>query len=135
MLKGLNWIGVIAALVVAQAASYLWYAVLFVHQLTEPMAPASRTPIGMVEAALLSLIMLIGVAWVIKRTGHDSLVGGVGAALILWFCFPFTGEAFEWLYMGRSVKMFEIDAGYTLLLMLLSGALIGGLKIGQTKSG
>ncbi len=130
MLKGLNWIGIVAALVVTQALSFLWYGVLFAHALTEPLSPAAKTPLGMAEAALFSLITLIGLAWVLRHTGRDNVVGGVLVGALLWLCFPLMGEAMDWLYMGRNPAMVEIDAGFSLVYMLVAGALIGGLRFG-----
>ncbi|HEY3811931.1 MAG TPA: DUF1761 domain-containing protein [Caulobacteraceae bacterium] len=130
MLQGLNWVGVIVALVVTQAASWLWYGKLFADKMSVPLSPAAKTPAGYAEGAVFSLIMLIGIAWVIRRTNRDSLVGGVVTSLFLWFVFPFMGESLDWLYMGRSMSMVEIDAGYTFVYFLIAGALIGGLKLG-----
>jgi hypothetical protein len=134
MLKGLNWIGIAAALVVTQGLSFLWYAKLFAHALTEPLSPAAKTPLGMAEAALFSLITLIGLAWVLRHTGRDNLVGGVLVAALLWLCFPLMGEAMDWLYMGRDLAMVQIDSGFSLIYMLVSGALIGGLELGGAKA-
>jgi hypothetical protein len=129
MLQGLNWAGIIAALVVTQAMSWFWYGKLFADRLTIPLAPQATTPAGYAEGALFSLIMLTGAAWVIKRTGNDNLVGGVTTAFILWFAFLFMSASMEWLYAGRSITMIEIDGGFSLVYMLVAGALIGGLKL------
>ena len=130
MLQGLNWVGVAVALVVTQAMSWLWYGKLFADKMTEPMSAAAKTPLGMAEGAAFSLIMLIGLGWVIHHTGRDSLVGGVLVGALLWFVFPFMGECMNWLYMGRDMTMVEIDGGFTFVYFLISGALIGGLKFG-----
>jgi hypothetical protein len=134
MLKGLNWIGIVAALVVTQGMSFLWYGVWFAHALTEPMSPAAKTPLGMAEAALFSLVTLIGLAWVLRHTRRDTVVGGMLVGALLWLCFPLMGEAMDWLYMGRAAAMVAIDGGYSLAYMLVSGALIGGLKFGGAKA-
>lgn len=131
MLQGLNWVGVIVALVVGQAMSWVWYAILFADKMTEPLSPAAKTPLGYAEAALFQLVMLIGVAWVIRRTNRDTLMGGLVTGVFLWFVFPLMGELMDWLFMGRNLTMVEIDAGYALAFFLVGGALIGGLKLGR----
>ena len=129
MLQGLNWVGVVVALVVTQAMSWLWYGKVFAYKLTVPMSPAAKTPQGYAEGALFSLIMLMGIAWVIRRTNRDSLVGGAVTGAFLWFVFPFMGTSLDWLYMGKPMGMVEIDAGFTFVYFLVAGALIGGLKL------
>jgi hypothetical protein len=131
MLQGLNWVGVIVALVVTQGLSWLWYGKLFTDKLTVPMSPAAKTPLGMAEGALFSLIMLMGIAWVIRRTNRDSLMAGAITGAFLWFVFPLMGMSLDWLYMGKPMGMVEIDAGFTFVYFLAAGALIGGLKFGS----
>jgi hypothetical protein len=133
MLQGLNWIGVIAALAASQVMSFVWYGVLFAKRLTEPLSPQMKTPAGYAEAAAFSLIMLVGLAWVIRRTNRDNLVGGVMTGAAIWFFFPFMGECMNWLYLGRDVDMVVIDSGYSLLFMVVGGALIGGVKLGARR--
>ncbi|HWE46565.1 MAG TPA: DUF1761 domain-containing protein [Caulobacteraceae bacterium] len=129
MLQGLNWVGVIVALVVSQVASWLWYGMLFADKLSQPMSPAAKTPMGYAEGALFSLVMLIGIAWVIRRTNRESLMAGLVTGAFLWFVFPFMGACLNWLYMGEPTSMLEIDGGFTLVYFLIAGALIGGVKL------
>jgi hypothetical protein len=136
MMKSINWAGVIAALVVTQLLSWVWYGTLFgaaLHDLY-PTAPPLAGPMTYVEGVVLSLVMLLGVNWIVSRLGSNSYVAGAKTGLFLWVFFPLAGELMRYVYMADPIKAVAIDAGYTLVYMVIGGALIGGLKLGGAKS-
>jgi hypothetical protein len=130
----LNLPGIVAALVVTQGLSFLWYGVLFaadLHSLYGMAGPSGG--LTYTEGAALSILMLLGVNWIVERLGSNSFLAGARTGFFLWLFFPLAGELMRYVYMAEPIKGIAIDAGYELLYMLIAGALIGGLKLGGAK--
>ncbi|MBS0298095.1 MAG: DUF1761 domain-containing protein [Proteobacteria bacterium] len=135
MIKSLNLPGIVAALVVTQGLSFLWYGQLFAADL-RALYPAMTPPSGAMtylEGAALSLLMLLGVGWIVGRLGSGSFFTGARTGFFLWMFFPLPGELMRCVYMGEPIRGVAIDAGYELAYMIIAGALIGGLKFGGAK--
>lgn len=131
MVKSINWLGVVAGLVFGQVLSFLWYGMLFARQLHDLMPTSARTPLGMAEGVGLTVVMLVGLSLILKRMGADGWAGGAKAGGLLWFFLPFVGELMNVVYMGEGQALFLANAGYTSLFMVVSCALLGGLKLGS----
>jgi hypothetical protein len=134
MVKSINWAGVLAALVFGQALSFLWFGLLFGPRLHGLMAASARTPIGLAEGVGLSLVMIIGLSLILNRMGAAGWAGGAAAGALLWFFLPFISELMNMVYLGEGMTLFLADAGYTLIFMVVTGALLGGLKLGGAKA-
>ena len=57
--------------------------------------------------------------------GHVSLRTGVVTGLVFWVGFILTTTATGYAYSGRNLKLFIIDTGHWLIVMVLMGAIIG----------
>ncbi len=132
MLKGLNWVGVIAGFVYAELLGYVWYAVVFAAKLKGMMPASATSPTGYAEGALISLITVIGTAWLVKKSGTAGYVAGAIFGAAVWFFLPFMGEMSNYVYAGKTMEMIEIDAGFMLLFLAGVGALTAGLKLGKS---
>ena len=84
-MKGINWVGVIAAVVVGQVIGFLWYGMLFEEQW---MALSGVTPSGdaantaMALGVVNQLVVAVGLAWLIGKLGNATLAGGATAGLL-----------------------------------------------------
>jgi hypothetical protein len=134
MTKSINWLGVVAALVFGQALSFVWYGKLFGPQLHDAMAASARTPLGMAEGAGLALLMIVGLAVILGRMGAKGWAGGAAAGALLWLVLPFLGELMNVVYMGEGRVLFLANAGYTLIFMTVTGALLAGLQLPMAKA-
>lgn len=130
MSRSINWPGVIVALIVTQFLSFLWFGRLFAAQLHGTMSPAARTPIGLAEGAGLALVMIVGLNLILNRMGAFGWRGGVLGGAFLWVFLPLIGEVMNVLYMGESTSLFLIHAGWTLIFLVVAGALVEGLRFG-----
>jgi hypothetical protein len=130
MARTINWPGVIAALVLTQFLSFLWFGRLFGPQLHGVMSPAARTPLGLAEGAGLALVMIIGLNLILNRMGAFGWTGGVAGGAFLWVFLPLIGEVMNVLYMGESRTLFLAHVGYALIFLVVSGALVEGLRVG-----
>ena len=130
MARSINWPGVFAALVVTQVLSFLWFGRLFGPQLHGLMSPAARTPLGMAEGAGLALVAIIGLNVILNRMGAVGFMPGAAGGALLWVFLPLIGEVMNVLYMGESTSLFLIHAGWTLVFLVVAGALVEGLRFG-----
>ena len=134
MLKGVNWIAVIVAIVLLEVLGYLWYGPLFGEAWTaalghEPDMSNANTlmAIGVVN----TLVVVIGLAWLTGRLGATTLVHSVMVSLAAWFFFDFTTQALEYLYMGMSQQLVCINMGYQLVSYVVTGAVLALVTFGR----
>ena len=131
-MKGINWVGVIAALIVGQVIGFLWYGIAFGDQwmaltgVTE--ADAGTTP--MVLGAVNQLVTAIGLGWLINKLGTATLVGGGTAGLLAGVFFAATTAAQNFIYAGADTGLIPIDIGYLLVAYTAMGATVGAVKLG-----
>ena len=134
-MKGINWIGVLAALVASQAIGFVWYGLLFEAQWTDLAGIAvsgSEGSTAMALGAVQNLVIAIGLGWLIARTGKTGWVGGATAGLIACLFFGLATMALRFIYGDDNPGLIPIDGGYMLIQYGVSGALIGGLRLGRT---
>lgn len=129
MLKGINWAGVVAAVIVNQLLGWAWYGMLFKDKFASVMSAKASTPVGYVEGALIDLVMIAGIAWILARMGRTGLTPAVMTAVGLWVTFPLMISLMNWLYIGEPMDMVMLDAGYSLLHTLIAAALIATVKL------
>ncbi|HEY3890002.1 MAG TPA: DUF1761 domain-containing protein [Caulobacteraceae bacterium] len=131
MLKGLNWTAVLVSAVLLEALGYLWYGPLFGKLWTAAMGPAAANghqTLAMALGVVNTLILVIGLAWLLRRLGASALTAAVAGALAAWFFFDFTTMAVDYLYESRSLTVVGINMGYQLVAYLLAGVILGVLK-------
>ena len=136
MLKGVNWIAVVVATVVLEVLGYVWYAVAFKAAWTAAGGGAQTN--GLSQGAAYGLgvvntvIIMIGLAWLLARLGRSGLMASVGAALAAWLFFDFTTMAIDFLYQGQSAALVQINMGEQLVSYLLAGVIFGLLPAKRT---
>ena len=134
-MKGINWLGVLAALVASQTIGIVWYGLLFEAQWTDLTGIAvsgSEGSTAMALGAVQNLVIAIGLGWLIARTGMTGWVGGATAGLIACLFFGLATIALRFIYGDVNPGLIPIDGGYMLIQYGVSGALIGGVRLGRT---
>ncbi len=134
-MKGINWIGVLAALAASQAIGFVWYGMLFSAQwmaLTGIAVSDGESSFAMALGALQNLVIAIGLGWLIARTGMAGWVGGARAGLIACVFFGLATMSLRFIYGDDNPGLIPIDGGYMLIQYLVSGALIGGVRLGKS---
>lgn len=133
-MKGINWIGVVAALVAGQAIGFAWYGMVFQEQW---MALSGITPseaeggAAMMWGIVQNLVICIGLSWLVARTGTQGWLQGALVALAACIFFGLATMALRFIYGDDDPGLIPIDGGYMLVQYLVSGALIGGLRLGK----
>ena len=137
MLKGLNWAGVVVALIVTEVLSYVWYGQIFGPKIHDLMDPASTQGVGIIEGLVLAALCLVGTAWVVRATGSDTWSKGAVTGAMIWFFFGLTGVTMGWLYLSKgpgTTELLQANIGFDLLFFVIGGACAGGLRLGGVKT-
>jgi hypothetical protein len=142
MFKGVNWIAVLIAFVLLEVVGYLWYGMIFSKSWTAEMAAIGLKPdmsssaqtASIVEGMVLTLVQILGMAWLFGRLGVSTLGAGVTTALAVWVVFALTTQGMEYVYMGFTPKLMAINCGQLAVAYVLSGAVLGGVRFGAPKA-
>ncbi len=131
MTISINWIAVVLAAVAAFALGSIWYGPLFSKAWLREngftaegvsgrrMAPLFIGSFGLTAFAAAFLAAFVGPD---ATAGFGAIAGG--AAGIGWVA-TFTG--IHYLYEGKSLKLFLINAGYSVSSLIVMGAIIGAM--------
>ena len=133
MFKTLNWGGALAALIYGQALSFLWYGTAFAAAERAMFPDAPSGPMVYAEGAALSLLLVIGLAWIVSATSSRGWMAGLRTGVVFWVLILLPIGLMNPVYMGTSLKQAQIDLGYELLFLAGAGALIGGLTVGRRR--
>ncbi len=131
MLKGVNWIAVLVAVVLLEALGFLWYGPLFGARWVTALGKTpdmSNTGLLMSLGVVNTVIIVLGLSWLLRRLGAGSLQAAIMGALAAWFFFDFTTMAIDYLYVGHTAELVLINMGYQLVSYLAAGAVLGLIR-------
>lgn len=132
----LNWIAILVAAIASFLFQALWYSLF----MTEWLAGVDRTrewlmntsvvtpPLQYGTAILCSVIAAAVLSVVIQASGKQNVQRGVLCAALIWLGFVATTWAREYIFEVRPLQLFFINAGYSLIDLILIGAIVGGWK-------
>ena len=135
---GINFVAVLIAAVVAWLVSAGWYMSLGkIYQAAQGKTPEQcKAEMQRPGAFLPFVYALIGnlvIAWMLAGVlGHLGQVtpwNGVISGAFLWFGFILTTMVVNFCFSGRSWRLLLIDLGNWLIVMVLTGAVIGWLGV------
>jgi hypothetical protein len=136
--SGVNYLAVFVAAVAAWLASAAWYMSLSKHYIAalgkdpEQMAQDRKKP-GAFLPFIYAFVANVIIAWMLAGVlahlgvGQVTLRNGVISAAFLWFGFVLTTMVVNYSFSGRNRSLLLIDAGNWLLVLLVIGAIIGGI--------
>jgi hypothetical protein len=137
---GLNYLAVVIAAVAAWLAGAAWYMSLgkiwtaALGVTTEQMHGRSRGPgayLPFVIAFVANLIM----AWVLAGllghfgAGQVTLLNGIESGAFCWFGFVITTLVVNNSFAHRDLRLLLIDGGHWLVVLVLTGAVIGVMGV------
>ena len=136
-MKSINWLGVVLSLVISEVIGMAWYGALFaekwVAEVHPNLDPKANDVMPMIAGAVDVLVMIVALGWLISRLGWNSLAGGAKAGLIAAIGLTAPGVILDPIYAGRSLELMAIEAGYVTVLLVISGALIGAVRMPAKK--
>jgi hypothetical protein len=137
---GINYLAIVIAAVAAWLASAAWYMSLGRIY----MAALGKTPAQVAEdrkkpGAFLPFIYAfvanLIIAWMLGGVlghlgaGQVTLRNGVIAGAFIWFGFILTTMVVNFSFSGRDKRLLLIDAGNWLIVLLVIGAVVGGIGV------
>ena len=128
----MNWLAIIIAAVANMVIGFLWYGTwafgkswikLSGRTMGEGMQPGPLYAL----TAVAAVVQAITVSWFVGQTGANS--GAAGAIVGLYVGMGIVAAAMfaEVLFAGRHPRLFAIIAGYSVLALIVQGAIIGFL--------
>jgi hypothetical protein len=129
MILDINWLAVLVAAIVTFVLGGLWYGPLFgkVWRTAEGQAepePGHRKHPALVYG-LSFVLMLIAAAALAITVGPDpTVVRAVGAGLIIGVGWVATSFGVNYLFAGRRLALFAVDAGYNIVLFAAMGLVL-----------
>jgi hypothetical protein len=129
-----NWLAIIIAALANMVIGFLWYGTwafgkswmkLSGHTMGEGF-PAGPGPLYALTA-VAAVVQAITMAWLIGQTGANS--GSAGAIVGLYVGMGIVAAAMfaEVLFAGRHPRLYAIVAGYSVVALVVQGAIIGFL--------
>jgi hypothetical protein len=125
--SGINHLAVVIAAIAAWLASSLWYL-----SLRKPYAAAlGKAPVPAFGPYFFAFVADLIIAWVLAGLlghlgpGQVTLRNGVISGAFMWFGFVLTTMTVNYAFSGRDRRLLLIDAGNWLVVLLVSGAVIG----------
>jgi Protein of unknown function (DUF1761) len=137
---GIDYLAILAAAVVAWLASAAWYTslgklyVAALGKTPEQMAADRKKP-GAFLPFVYAFVANIIIAWMLAGVlghlgpGQVTLRNGVISAAFLWFGFILTTMLVNYSFSGRDRRLLLIDAGNWLIVLLVTGAIVGGIGV------
>lgn len=128
-----NWWAVLVAAASAFVLGGIWYGPLFkaawCREAGIDIAATPRHPAAVFGGAfVLSLVAAWALAAVIGRSADVSIGFAVHVGLLTGLCFVATSFGINYLFAGRSLKLWLIDAGYHVLQFTLYGLILGAWR-------
>ena len=135
---GINFVAVLVAAVAGWLASSVWYMSLgplyqaALGKTPEQCKEEMKKP-GAFLPFLYALIGNLVIAWmlagVLGHLGQVTIKNGVITGAFLWFGFILTTMVVNFCFSGRDKRLLLIDLGNWLIVMVLTGAVIGWLGV------
>ena len=128
----LNYPAVFVAAILHWILGAVWYGI-FTNKFVELMAwtPQQLSEIESqnhtkeyVLAFLSSLVLVFVLAYCVKYTKANNLVGGLQTAFWLWLGFVATTQMASVIFEGRKPGLYLLNIGYQLVACLVAGALL-----------
>lgn len=130
-----NLWAVIVSAVVTTGFGFLWFMILFrepyIKGLGRTQAQLDQGPNAMWATIMQlggHLVMIYMLALLMQQTANDTVGGGIKLALLLWVGFVACVTGPMYAYMAFPFYFFLITTGYTLVSMLMGGAILGAWK-------
>ena len=127
----INWLAVLAAVVIRMVVGGLWYSpLLFVkpwQALTGVTPETMRSGLGKAIALdlVMSLLMAIALATILGLAHISGWLDGAVVGAWAWVGFVLATQLPLMTYENRPLKLVAINTGAILLALLLMGALLG----------
>jgi hypothetical protein len=129
----MNWVAIIAATVAQMVLGFLWFSPPLFLKAWQALRPDKAPPSGnaspllYVITAVGALVSAITLDWIISLAHASTLAGGAIIGLYAGLGLVAPAILSDNLFNERPFKLYLIVAGFPIVALLLSGAIIGAL--------
>lgn len=135
MPSSINHLAVVLSTIISFALGFVWFTVLFresyLAALGKTAEQLDQGP-SMLAASVMqligNLIMAYVLAWFMEQTGSRTVSDGAMLGAIVWVGFVAAVIGPMYAFQAFSLKFFAITTGFTLVSLLVTGAVIGGWR-------
>ncbi len=133
-MSNINWLAVVACVVVAMISGFIWYhpSVFFKPWWRgigkEGTDTGSPNPMIYVFTLIAAFVEAVSVALLLNVMGADGLGAGLGAGFMLWLGFVAPTNLVNKLFAGQGFTVWAIEAGNHLVNLMLFGAILGAWR-------
>jgi hypothetical protein len=125
-----NWLAILIAALANMVIGFLWYGTWafgksWVTLSGRNMGEGQSAGPLYALTAIGAIVSAIAMAWFVDRTGADNGAAGAIVGLYAGLGFVATSMFGEVLFAGRHPRLFAITAGYSVLALVVQGAIIG----------
>ena len=128
----IDWIAVVLASVVNMAVGFLWYSRQFFglewSRLTGRKLSEMSSNAGYVLTTLGAFVQSWILAHFLNYSGSTSFAQGAVTGFWLWLGFTGITSALSLVFEKRPTKLWIINAGYFLVVLVINGGLIASLS-------
>lgn len=130
MILGINWLAVLVAAIATFVLGGLWYGPLFgriwraAEGQTEPPAKHEKHP-AFVYGLSFVLMLIAAAILAVALEPDPSLPRSVSVGLAAGIGWVATSFGVNYLFAGRRLALFAVDAGCNIVLFALMGLIIG----------
>ena len=134
-IASINLLAVGTSAFVSTALGFVWFTIVFrepylegLGKTAEALARGPSAPVAAVMQLVGSLVTAYVLALLMERTGANTVTGGLGWGLLAWIGFVAAVIGPLYAFQAFSPTFFLITAGYPLVSLLLTGAILGGWR-------
>ena len=130
MALDINWLAVLIAAVVTFVLGGVWYGPLFgrIWRAAEGQAepqPGHRKHPALVYGLSFVLMLVAAAAMAVAVEPDPTVARAVGVGLVIGVGWVATSFGVNYLFAGRRLALFAVDAGYNVALFAAMGLVIG----------
>jgi hypothetical protein len=128
--SNVNWLAVIACVVVAMISGFIWYhPSVFFKPWWRGIGkgetdPGNPNPMIYVFTIIAAFVEAVSVSFMLNVMGSTTLAGGLGAGFMLWLGFVAPTNLVNKLFAGQGFNVWMIEAGNHLVNLMLFGAIL-----------
>lgn len=134
-IASINLLAVGTSAIVSTALGFLWFMVVFrepylqgLGKTAEALAKGPSTLVAATMQLIGSLVMAYVLALLMERSSAQTVSGGLWWGLLAWLGFVAAVIGPLYAFQAFSLTFFLISAGYPLVTLLVTGAILGGWR-------
>ena len=129
-MSNINWLAVVACVVVAMISGFIWYHPAVFYKPwwrgigKEGTETGNPNPMIYVFTVIAAFVEAVSVAFLLNTMGANTIGTGLGAGFMLWLGLVALTNLVNKLFAGHGFTVWLIEAGNHLVNLMLFGAIL-----------